>query len=178
MPVVTSRHRQPQPGAGATNRILQPIDAEPRDILGTVPIRNLVSLRRCSMRRLPRHVAAIAAIVRVAGAGLVIWTGAIHLHLWLEGYRYIPTNGPLFLVDALAAFLLAVALIVWPRPVIGLLAAGFLISTLGALVISINVGLFGFRESLSASFVGLSLIIESIAALGLLIWTVLVVARR
>jgi hypothetical protein len=120
----------------------------------------------------------MAALVRVAGAGLLVWTGAIHLHLWLEGYRYLPTNGPLFLVDALAAFLVAAALIVLPRPVVGLLAAGFLISTIGALVISINVGLFGFRESLSASFVGLSLIIESTAALGLLIWTVFVVARR
>ncbi|MGH3578864.1 MAG: hypothetical protein ACRDU0_15080 [Mycobacterium sp.] len=117
-------------------------------------------------------------MARLACAGLLIWIGVIHLHLWIEGYRYIPTNGPLFLVDSLVAFLLAAVLIVLPRPVIGLLAAGFLLSTLGALVISINLGLFGFRESASASFVQASLALESVAALGALMWTVLVVARR
>jgi len=33
---------------------------------------------------------------------LLAWIGYIHLHLWLEGYRHIPTNGPLFLLDAVA----------------------------------------------------------------------------
>jgi hypothetical protein len=120
----------------------------------------------------------MAAIVRLACAGLLVWTGWIHLHLWLEGYRQLPTNGPLFLAAALGAFLLAAALIVLPRPVIGLLGAGFLIATIGALIISINIGLFGFKESGSASFVMLSLVIESIGAFGLMIWTVLVAARR
>jgi hypothetical protein len=120
----------------------------------------------------------VAAVVRLACAGLLIWTGWIHLHVWLEGYRQLPTNGPLFLAAALSAFLLAAALTVLPRPVIGLLGAGFLITTLGALIVSINVGLFGFKESGSASFVTLSLVIESIGAFGLMTWTAFVVARR
>ena len=65
-----------------------------------------------------------------------------------------------------------------PRPVIGLLGAGFLIATIGALIVSINFGLFGFKESAGASFVMLSLVIESIGVLGLMIWTLLVAARR
>jgi len=104
----------------------------------------------------------MAALVRLACAGLLVWTGWIHLHLWLEGYRQLPTNGPLFLAAALGAFLLAAVLVVLPRPVIGLLGAGFLIATLGALIVSINFGLFGFTESAGASFVMLSLVIESI----------------
>ena len=84
---------------------------------------------------------------------LLAWIGYIHLHLWLEGYRQIPTNGPLFLLDAVAGFILAAVLLAWPRPLAGLLAAGYTASTLGALLISLTVGLFGFRESISASYV-------------------------
>jgi hypothetical protein len=36
-------------------------------------------------------------------------------------------------------------------------------ATLGALIISLTVGLFGFRESIAASFVVLSIELESVA---------------
>src|SRR6516162_6056841 len=52
---------------------------------------------------------AAALLLRLACVALLAWIGYIHLHLWLEGYRQIPTDGPLFLLDALAAFLLAAA---------------------------------------------------------------------
>ena len=78
----------------------------------------------------------------------------------------------------MAGFALAAVLLVWPRPLAGLLAAGYTASTLGALIISLTVGLFGFRESISASFVTESLTIESITALALISWTILVAALR
>ena len=115
-------------------------------------------------------------LLRLAAAALLAWIGYIHLHLWQEGYRQIPTDGPLFLLDAVAAFLLAAVLLVWPRPLAGLLAAGYTVSTLGALIISLSVGLFGFRESISASFVTESLTIEAITVLALIGWTILVAA--
>jgi hypothetical protein len=121
--------------------------------------------------------AVIALLLRVGLAGMLAWIGYIHLHLWQEGYRHIPTNGPLFLLDAIAAFVLAAVLLAWPRPLAGLLAAGFTASTLGALLISLAVGLFGFKESISASYVVLSLVIESVTLLGLAAWTVAVAAR-
>jgi hypothetical protein len=62
----------------------------------------------------------------------------------------------------MGGFLLAALLLVWPRPLAGLLGAGFMISTLGGLIISINVGLFGFRESSGASFVTETIILESV----------------
>ncbi len=139
-------------------------------------LRRLASPRRAAAPQ--RGTApAIALLLRVGCSGLLIWIGYIHLHLWQEGYRQIPTNGPLFLLDALAAFVFAAALLAWPRPLAGLLAAGFTASTLGALLISLWVGLFGFHESISASFVVESLIIESVTVLALLAWTVLVAAR-
>jgi hypothetical protein len=115
---------------------------------------------------------AAALLLRVGCAALLAWIGYIHLHLWLEGYRHIPTNGPLFLLDAVAGFILAAAVLAWPRPLAGVLAAGYTASTLGALLISLSVGLFGFRESISASYVTESLTIETITVLALITWTI------
>jgi hypothetical protein len=113
-------------------------------------------------------------LLRLAGTGLLIWVAAIHLHLWSEGYRQIPTDGPLFLADAIAGFVLAAVLLVWPRALVGLLGTGFMAATLAALIISINVGLLGFVESIHASFVVESIVLESIGATTLLAWTIIV----
>jgi hypothetical protein len=139
-------------------------------------LRRLASPRRPGPGASTAQTAA-AALLRLACAALLAWIGYIHLHLWLEGYRQIPTDGPLFLLDAVAAFVLAAVLLAWPRPLAGLAAAGYTASTIGALVISLTVGLFGFRESIHASFVVESLVIEGITVLALTGWTVLV-ARR
>jgi hypothetical protein len=119
---------------------------------------------------------AVALLLRLACAVLLAWIGYIHLHLWAEGYRQIPTDGPLFLLDAVAGFALALALLAWPRPLAGLLAAGYIVSDLGALLISLTVGLFGFKESISAAFVVQTLAIEAITLLALLSWTALAAA--
>ena len=65
-------------------------------------------------------------ILRVAGSGLLIATAAIHLDLYVTGYRTIPTIGWLFLLQVIAAFVLGLAVLVipgrssspagWPRP--------------------------------------------------------------
>jgi hypothetical protein len=119
---------------------------------------------------------AAALLLRLTCAALLAWIGYIHLHLWLEGYRQIPTDGPLFLIDAVAAFLLAAVLLIWSAPLVGLAAVGYTASTLGALLISLTVGLFGFRESISASYVTQSLAIETITVLALASWTILAAA--
>jgi hypothetical protein len=106
--------------------------------------------------------------LRLLAAALLAWIGGIHLHLWQEGYKFIPTDGRLFLLDAIAAFALAAAILAWAAPLTGLLAAGFVAATLGALVISLTVGLFGFQESITASFVVLSIGLESVAIVVLL----------
>jgi predicted lipoprotein with Yx(FWY)xxD motif len=91
-------------------------------------------------------------MLRVAGAGLLIATGAIHLDLYLTGYRTIPTIGWLFLLQVIAAFGLGLAVLATGRgPVLaGRLAAaagaGFALATLGGYLLSVWTGLFGFRE--------------------------------
>ncbi len=91
-----------------------------------------------------------------AGAALLIASGAIHLDLYLTGYRTIPTIGWLFLLQVIAAFVLAVAVAavsLWPRALVGspftLAAASgalFGLATLGGYLLSLRVGLFGFTE--------------------------------
>ena len=133
----------------------------------------LASVRRPGLRQRGNLFYAALAL-RLAAVGLLAWIGWVHWVLWQnEGYKYIPHDGPFFLVDAIAGVLLAVVLLAWPRPLVGLLSAGFVASTILALVISLTVGLFGFTEHIHAYYVVLALVLESIATVILLAWTVL-----
>ena len=137
----------------------------------------LVSVRRPELGRNTRLFVP-ALLLRLAGAGLLAWIGWVHWVLYHnEGYHFIPTDGPFFLVDAIAGVVLAVVLLAWPRPVAGLVSAGFAAGTILALLVSLTVGLFGFNEQLSANYVVLALVVESVALIVLLAWTVLA-ARR
>src|SRR5713226_9305394 len=82
----------------------------------------------------------------VAGAGLLAATGAIHLDLYLTGYRSIPTIGWLFLLQVIAAFGLATAVLVSGSRLAAAAGAGFALSTLGGYLLSVWIGLFGFKE--------------------------------
>jgi predicted lipoprotein with Yx(FWY)xxD motif len=90
--------------------------------------------------------------LRVAGAGLLIATGGIHLDLYLTGYRSIPVIGWLFLLQVIAAFGLALAVLAIPSrlAIASRLAAaagaGFALATLGGYLLSVWTGLFGFTE--------------------------------
>ena len=85
-------------------------------------------------------------ILRVAGAGLLAATGAIHLDLYLTGYRTVPTIGWLFLLQVIAAFALAVAVLLSGSRLAAAAGAGFALATLAGYLLSIWVGLFGFTE--------------------------------
>jgi hypothetical protein len=108
----------------------------------------------------PGRLVSLAALV---GAALLIWSAVIHLHLWATGYRHIPTIGPLFLVQGVAGIVVAVAIAARRRPVVLVGGALFAAGTVGGLLLSVNVGLFGFQDSLSAPFAVESLVVETIA---------------
>ena len=88
------------------------------------------------------------------GGGLLAATGGIHLDLYLTGYSSLSVIGPLFLLQLIAAFALAVAVLVLgsrpaTRPAGRLAAAagaGFALSVLVGYLLSVWIGLFGFRE--------------------------------
>src|SRR5215813_3974595 len=83
---------------------------------------------------------------RLAGAGLLAATGAIHLDLYLTGYRSIPAIGWLFLLQVIAAFGLAAAVLATGSRLVAAAGAGFALATLGGYLLSMWVGLFGFKE--------------------------------
>jgi hypothetical protein len=97
----------------------------------------------------------------VVASVLLAASGAIHLRLWSTGYRSIPTIGSLFLVQGIAGPFLAALLVLSRRLLIVAIGAGFMIATIGGLLLSINLGLFGFRDTLAAPYAGLSLAVES-----------------
>ena len=84
--------------------------------------------------------------LRLAGAGLLAATGAIHLDLYLTGYRSIPTIGWLFLLQMSAVFGVAAAVLATGSRLIAAAGAALALATLGAYVRSVWAGLFGFRE--------------------------------
>jgi plastocyanin len=85
-------------------------------------------------------------VMRVAAAALLFATGGIHLDLYLTGYRFIPTIGVLFILQVIAAAVLGLAVIAVPRRIVAISGALFALSTLGGYVLSLWVGLFGFKE--------------------------------
>jgi predicted lipoprotein with Yx(FWY)xxD motif len=120
-------------------------------------------------------------MLRVAGAGLLIATGAIHLDLYLTGYRTIPVIGWLFLLQVITAFGLGLAVLATAgRPgaasrVAAAAGACFALATLGGYLLSVWTGLFGFKEVRTT--VGLVAGIIDVAAFAVLAALALAPAR-
>ena len=91
----------------------------------------------------PGH--AITPGLRVTGAGLLITAAAIHLALYLTGYRPVPVIGELFLLQVITGFGIGTVVLVTGSRVA---AAGalFALATLGGYLLSVWSGLFGFTE--------------------------------
>jgi predicted lipoprotein with Yx(FWY)xxD motif len=88
----------------------------------------------------------LAAGLRLAGGGLLIAVAAIHLDLYVTGYQSIPTIGGLFLFQVIVAFVLGFAVLATGSRLVAAAGAGFALATLGGYLLSIWVGLFGFKE--------------------------------
>jgi predicted lipoprotein with Yx(FWY)xxD motif len=104
--------------------------------------------------------------LRVSGAGLLLATAAIHLDLYLTGYRSIPTIGGLFLFQVAVAGVLGALVLVFSSRLVAAAGAGFAISTLGGYLLTLWIGLFGFREVRTESGIVAGLV--EIAAFGVL----------
>jgi hypothetical protein len=103
------------------------------------------------------------------GAGFLVWSAVIHLELWADGYKDISVIGPLFLVQAIACIVLAVAIVAFRW--LALIAAGAVagVATAVGLLLTASVGLFGYTESLTVPYAELSLAVEFTAAFVLLV---------
>ena len=111
-------------------------------------------------------------VIRVLGAGLLLGMAWIHQHLYDVGYATVPTIGPLFRLNAVLGLVAAVLVLLVPMPWWRLAcAAGALlqIGTLGALVQSLTIGAFGFKETLDAPYIPQTFAVESLGFLVLVV---------
>lgn len=110
-----------------------------------------------------RRVAAatiVSTVLGYLGALLVATSAVIHLHLWSDGYRYIPTIGPLFLAQGLVGLGLAIALVATRRTIVVAAAVAYMLASIGALVVSDVHGLFGLHDTLAVPYARSSLFVE------------------
>ena|SRR5215210_142575 len=92
-------------------------------------------------------------VLRLLGAALLLAIAGIHLYLWQDGYKTIDVIGPAFLLQAAIAIGGALLVLIAPwrlLPVAAVLGALFALGSLGALLVTTFVGMFGFQESTSA----------------------------
>jgi hypothetical protein len=115
-------------------------------------------------------VRAVITLVIAAGAVCVLGSGVIHLYLWGKqfGYRSIPTIGPLFLIQGIGCLLIGLLTLITRRLAMVLVAAGTMVASFCALIIAVEVGLFGWQDSWSAAY-ALTALYEEIAGAVLLL---------
>ena len=105
--------------------------------------------------------------------------GGIHLYLVLYGVGGV--LGALFLLNAVGALMLAIAVTVLRGRLLTLaavLSLLFVVGTLLALVLALTVGLFGIHEVLSFKLVPTTLVVESIGTVILAVTVALMLRSR
>lgn len=131
-----------------------------------------------SLRRLGPRVAGPGpgAVVMLGALGMVV-SALIHLHLWEQGYKNIPTIGPLFLVQSIGAIVLAAAILVVRRRWLVAGGALFVAGTVAGFLLSVTIGLFGFKDSWSSAYAGMAFALE-LADLAILVLAAVLCGRR
>jgi hypothetical protein len=105
---------------------------------------------------------ALGAVV--AAAILMICSGLIHLHLWDIAYRHVATLGPLFMVQAVAALVGAVVLVVARVVVVALACIALMLGTVVGFILADTVGIFGFTLPVVTGWAYEALVAELVSA--------------
>lgn len=117
-------------------------------------------------------------VLFIVDAGLLITSGAIHLDLWNIAYRHVHVLGPLFLIQVIAAFVLAVAILV-TRHVLAVAAGlALVLGTILGFILVLTVGLFGFKLTFISGEAWTVLVVEAVAVITLAATGRLLLARR
>jgi hypothetical protein len=122
------------------------------------------------------HAGQRSTIVwQALSAVLLLAMGGIHLWLVLNGVGGV--LGVLFVLNAVGALVLAIAIVVLrqgPLLVASVLSLLFMVGTLLALVLALTIGLFGIRETLDFQLVSTTLVVESVGTIVLVVTTAFV----
>src|SRR6266581_2611865 len=122
-------------------------------------------------RRRQPGSALVTLTARLVGAALLAAMAGIHLYLYTAGYRTVATIGPLFVLNAVLGALATLAVLAVPRRFLGwasLAGAALQAGTLGALLLSLTVGLLGFHESTKAQLVPTTIVVDLAGAVVML----------
>lgn len=93
-------------------------------------------------------------------------TGAVvHLLLWADGFKTIPKIGPLFLLDVIAGFVVALFVVASRHWLSAATVVLFGAGTLAAFFMSVAFGLFGVHETIHGTPQLTALIAEAVAVL-------------
>ncbi|HEX3566822.1 MAG TPA: hypothetical protein VHU17_15750 [Acidimicrobiales bacterium] len=129
-------------------------------------------------RSQPVWYQAFAIATMVLGAATIVVTGAIHLHLWMIGYKNIASIGNLFLAQAISGFVLGPVIVLIRRMYMVLAGAAFMAASIGGLVLSATVGFLGLHDALSVPWATPSLVVEIVGFVLLVASGLALVARR
>jgi hypothetical protein len=110
---------------------------------------------------LDRRAGPVGTVLIVLAALSMVGSGLIHLYLWHSAYRHVATLGPLFLVQAVACIVLAVALAAIRRGVLLVAAVALMAGTIIGFILVTTVGLFGFTLHFISGWADLALATES-----------------
>jgi hypothetical protein len=108
-------------------------------------------------------------LLRLGVVVTVAASGYVHADLYIHGYRFLSTIGPMFLLQAAVSFALAALLLFAGPLILQVGAAGTALGALGGFVLSRTVGVAGFTErGFQPSPDALLSVLAEIATLGLL----------
>jgi hypothetical protein len=115
----------------------------------------------------------VTTVAYVAGALLVLWSGYIHFHLWNapDGFRNLPTIGPLFLAQSIGGVVVAIVIVAFRRVWAAIVGIGYAVSTAVGFLLTVNLpkGLFSYKESWAVPYAGLAFAVEVAATVVLLV---------
>ena len=117
-------------------------------------------------------------ILRILSAVLLLAVGGIHLFLVFNGVG--GTLGVLFVLNAVAAIVLAIGMVVLRgrlAKLASVLSLLFLIASLASLLLALTVGLFGIREVWTFTLVPQTVVVDAIGIVVLAITTVVALRR-
>lgn len=116
---------------------------------------------------------------QILSAILLLVMGGIHLYLVFHGVG--GTLGKLFVLNAVGALVLAIAMVAMRGRLLSLaavLSLLFMLGTLLSLILALTVGLFGIHEVMSYQLVPTTLVVESIGSIILAITSVAAVRAQ
>jgi hypothetical protein len=110
------------------------------------------------------------------GAALLVTSASVHIYYYNLIYKNIATIGNLFLVQIIASFILALALVLTRHVLVVLASAGLMAGTIIGFILVRAGTLFGFHLPFTSGLAAFVLVVE-IAAVVLLAATALIMIR-